>query len=122
MKRIILIVEDQPDIRKLIQMTLDFGDYEVHEADNGSAALRMLDAVKPALVLLDVMMPGELDGYQVCQRIKSRPELANTRVVMLTARGQQADFEAGKKAGADRYLTKPFSPIELISTVEMMLA
>jgi len=121
MKQIILVVEDQPDIRKLIQMTLDFGDYEVHEADNGVGALRMLEAVRPAIVLLDVMMPGELDGYQVCKRIKNNPATAHTRVVMLTARGQQADFEAGRQAGADKYLTKPFSPIELIGTVEDLL-
>ena len=120
-KQIVLVVEDQPDIRKLIQMTLDFGDYEVHEADNGLGALRMLEAVRPNIVLLDVMMPGELDGYQVCKRIKSSPEWANTKVVMLTARGQQSDFEAGRQAGADKYLTKPFSPIELIGTVEDLL-
>lgn len=121
MKPLVLIVEDQPDIRKLIRMTLEFGEFEIHEAENGAGALRMLEAIKPDLVLLDVMMPGELDGYQVCARIKSRPETRNTHVVLLTARGQQADFEAGKSAGADRYLTKPFSPIELIGTVEELL-
>ena len=121
MKRIILVVEDQPDIRKLIRMTLDFGDYEVHEAENGAGVLRMLEAVKPNLVLLDVMMPGELDGFQVCQRIKSKPATAHTKVVMLTARGQQSDLDAGAKAGADGYLTKPFSPLELIDRVEALL-
>lgn len=121
MKPLVLIVEDQPDIRKLIRMTLDFGDYEIHEAENGMGALRMLEAIKPDLVLLDVMMPGELDGYQVCARIKGNPATQKTRVVLLTARGQQSDFEVGRQAGADKYLTKPFSPIELIGTVEDLL-
>ncbi|MCB1954726.1 MAG: response regulator [Rhodocyclaceae bacterium] len=121
MNKIILIVEDQADIRKLIRMTLEFGDYELHEADNGASGLRMVEGLKPHLMLLDVMMPGELDGFQVCERVKSNPGLAATKVVMLTARGQQTDLEAGENAGADAYLTKPFSPLELIDTVEAML-
>ena len=88
MKSIVLVVEDQPDIRKLIRMTLDFGEFEVHEAENGVSGLRMLGAVRPNIVLLDVMMPGELDGFQVCRKIKEARETAGTMVVMLTARGQ----------------------------------
>ena len=121
MKSIVLVVEDQPDIRKLIRMTLDFGDFEVHEAENGVSGLRMLGAVRPNIVLLDVMMPGELDGFQVCRKIKEARETAGTMVVMLTARGQQADLNAGRDAGADAYLTKPFSPLELIDKVESLL-
>ncbi|MBL0284289.1 MAG: response regulator [Zoogloea sp.] len=121
MKSIVLVVEDQPDIRKLIRMTLDFGDFEVHEAENGVSGLRMLGAVRPNIVLLDVMMPGELDGFQVCRKIKEASETGGTMVVMLTARGQQADLNAGRDAGADAYLTKPFSPLELIDKVESLL-
>lgn len=121
MSAIVLVVEDQPDIRKLIRMTLDFGEFEVHEADNGMSGLLMLAAVRPNIVLLDVMMPGELDGFQVCRRIKDNPDTAPTMVVMLTARGQQADLDAGYAAGADAYLTKPFSPLELIEKVESLL-
>ncbi|WP_300435479.1 response regulator [Zoogloea sp.] len=121
MKSIVLVVEDQPDIRKLIRMTLDFGEFEVHEAENGVSGLRMLGAVRPNIVLLDVMMPGELDGFQVCRKIKEARETAGTMVVMLTARGQQADLNAGRDAGADAYLTKPFSPLELIDKVESLL-
>ncbi|NMG02504.1 response regulator [Azoarcus taiwanensis] len=106
----------------LILMTLDFVEFEIHEADNGPTGLRLARALKPDLVLLDVMMPGELDGYQVCEAIKSDPALSAVSVVMLTARGQQADLLAGEKAGCDAYLTKPFSPLELIDTVEGMLA
>ncbi len=116
MKRI-LIVEDQPDIRKLIRMTLEFGEFELFEADNGVDGLNTAIAARPDLVLLDVMMPGELDGFQVCERIKARPDLKHLKVVMLTARGQQTDLAAGEKAGANAYLTKPFSPLELIDTV-----
>jgi len=82
----------------------------------------MVKALRPDLVLLDVMMPGSLDGYQVCQKIRQEPGLCNIPVILLTARGQQADFEMGRQAGADAYLTKPFSPLELIDTVDSQLA
>jgi two-component system, OmpR family, phosphate regulon response regulator PhoB len=121
MKRI-LIVEDQPDIRKLIRMTLEFEDYEIHEATDGGFGLRMASAVRPDVILLDVMMPGELDGLQMCQRVKSDPSLANTKVILLTARGQVRDREAGRQAGADEYLVKPFSPLQLIDTLERLAA
>ena len=94
----ILIVEDQPDICKL----------------------NMARAIRPSIVLLDVMMPGLLDGYQVCTRIKQDPELKHIQVVMLTARGQVTDLAAGEAAGANAYLVKPFSPLELIERVEAM--
>lgn len=118
----ILIVEDQPDIRKLIRMTLEFEDFEIHEAADGAFGLRMASAIGPDLVLLDVMMPGELDGLQVCQRIKSDPKLSGLKVVLLTARGQARDREAGQQAGADDYLVKPFSPLQLIETIERLVA
>lgn len=117
----ILIVEDQPDIRKLIRMTLEFEDYTLHEADNGSDGWQLAQTVRPALVLLDVMMPGELDGYQVCEKIKCDSTLRNTKVVLLTARGQQSDLDQGKKSGCDAYLTKPFSPLDLIGKIEGLL-
>lgn len=116
----ILIVEDQADICKLIRMTLEFGDFEIHEAHDGETGLNMARAVKPHVMLLDVMMPGLLDGYQVCSRIKQDPELKKIQVVMLTARGQATDLAAGSAAGADAYLVKPFSPLELIERVETM--
>ena len=118
----ILIVEDQPDIRKLIRMTLEFEDYEIHEAADGAFGLRMASAVAPDLMLLDVMMPGELDGLQVCQRIKTDPKLKHIKVVLLTARGQARDREAGQQAGADDYLVKPFSPLQLIETIDRLVA
>jgi DNA-binding response OmpR family regulator len=118
----ILIVEDQADIRKLIRMTLEFGDFDIHEAADGEAGLAAARNLRPHVVLLDVMMPGRLDGYQVCQHIKQDPQLGGVQVVMLTARGQATDIATGEKSGADAYLVKPFSPLELIDRVEAMVA
>jgi len=121
MKRV-LIVEDQPDIRKLIRMTLEFEDYEIHESSDGAAGFHKAMEVRPDLVLLDVMMPGEMDGVQVCKAIKSSPSMAGVKVVLLSARGQARDLEAGQQAGADQYLVKPFSPLQLIDTIERLMA
>ena len=120
MKRV-LIVEDQADIRKLIRMTLEFEPYEIFEAANGVDGLQMADALVPDLMLLDVMMPGEFDGLQVCARVRANPALKDTRVVLLTARGQIEDRDAGRLAGADEYLIKPFSPLQLIETIERLM-
>lgn len=117
-KKRILIVDDQGELRKLVRMTLEFGDYELHEAEDGDRALELIKVVKPDVVILDVMMPGEVDGYQVCEQIKSNGETASPYVILLTARGQKSDLEKGEKAGADAYLVKPFSPLELIETVK----
>lgn len=120
MNKVILVIEDQPEIRKLVCMTMDYDGFEVHEADNGDSGLRMIKALKPGVVLLDVMMPGQLDGYQVCQRVRADAEIAATPIVLLTARGQQADIEMGERVGCNAYLTKPFSPLQLIETVERL--
>lgn len=123
MKRKALIVDDQPDIRKLILMTLESEDFELHEADNGVDALRLAQNLRPAVVLLDVMMPGGLDGYQVCEKIKADEILKlSTKIILLTARGQRTDIERGQSAGCDAYLVKPFSPIELLDTVDRLVA
>jgi len=117
----ILIVEDSESLRKLVRMTLDMGQYELHEADSGDAAWTRLPVLQPQLVILDVMMPGSLDGYELCRRIKAEPGFAGTRVVLLTARSQQTDLATGVGAGADAYLVKPFSPLQLIETVRRQL-
>ena len=117
----VLIVEDQADIRKLIRMTLEFEPYDIHEASDGVEGLRLAESVLPDMILLDVMMPGDLDGLQVCARVRANPALAHTRVVLLTARGQVKDRDAGQQAGADEYLIKPFSPLQLIETIERLM-
>lgn len=117
----ILIVDDQGELRMLVRMTLEFGDYELHEADDGVRALELVESINPDLVILDVMMPGELNGYQVCERIKQGKKSGATRVLMLTARGQKSDMETAESVGADNYLVKPFSPLELIEVVQKEL-
>ena len=116
----ILIVDDHAELRKLVRLTLDCDAYDLYEADNGTRALELVDAVRPDVVILDVMMPGALDGYQVCERIKWDAQLAATSVVLLTARGQKGDLEEGKRVKADAYLVKPFSPLALIDLVEKL--
>jgi CheY-like chemotaxis protein len=114
----VLIVDDNEDVRKLLRLTLDGERYHLLEAANGEQCLTLLAQEKPDIVLLDVMMPGEIDGLMVCSCIKQNPETAGTLVIMISARAQVADIEKGKKAGADFYLTKPFSPLELVGLIE----
>jgi CheY-like chemotaxis protein len=118
----LLVVEDQADIRALIRATLEYESYELHEAEDGAGGLHMARALRPALMLLDVMMPGELDGIQVCERLKKDPATAGIRIILLTARGQKTDVAVGQAAGCDAYLIKPFSPLQLIETIEQLLA
>lgn len=116
-RRVILIVDDQSELRKLIRMTLEPLDCELHEAETGLEALAKVRALSPSVVILDAMLPGGVDGYQVCQAIKSDPQTRLTRVVMVTARGQRSDIEEGMRVMADSYLVKPFSPMRLIDEV-----
>jgi DNA-binding response OmpR family regulator len=116
--RKILVVEDQPQLRKSLTITLSYKNHEILEASDGAQALQLVAAHKPEIVLLDVMLPGNLNGFQICDAIKKNPELNKTYVVILTALGQQSDQEKGKAAGADIYMTKPFSPMKLISIIE----
>ncbi|MBT9511119.1 MAG: response regulator [Acidovorax sp.] len=113
----ILIVEDHADIRKLLHMTMEFDDFEIYEAANGDVGLEMARTHSPDVVLLDIMMPGTLSGLEVCRCIKANPALKHTKVIMLTARGQAEDRRDGMKAGADAYLVKPFSTLQVLETV-----
>jgi len=116
----ILLVDDHPDIRRLIRITLG-QDFEVFEATNGQTGLDVVRQVLPDLVVLDVMMPGELDGLKVLDIIKSDPQLKHIRVIMVTARGQVRDHDDGMKRGADAYFIKPFSPLPLVAAIRQML-
>ncbi len=113
----ILIVEDHVDIRKLLRMTMEFEQFEIHEASCGDVGLQMARELLPEVVLLDVMMPGPLSGLDVCRCIKSNPDLRHTKVIMLTARGQAEDRRDGESAGADEYLVKPFSTLQVLDAV-----
>jgi DNA-binding response OmpR family regulator len=121
MKHKVLIVEDQPDLRKLIRMTLEFGEYDIHEASDGERGLLLAKLIRPRVLILDVMMPGHLDGFQVCRKVKDDPLLRGVIIVMLTARGQLEDINSGEQAGADAYFIKPFSPILLIDRVNELV-
>lgn len=113
-----LIVDDQPEIRKMLRMAMEPHQYRIIEADDGETALALADAERPDVILLDVMMPGALDGFAVCRAIKDDPDLAGAFIVMLTARGQPDDFAAGQAAGADAYMTKPCVFSKLVEVVE----
>ena len=116
--RNVLIVDDNEGLRKLLTLTLKATAFHLLQADNGDDALRITKSHMPDFVLLDVMMPGSMDGYQVCSAIKNDPSLRHIKVIILSARGQQDDLDAGRRAGADHYLVKPFSPVELLKLLQ----
>lgn len=120
-QKIILIVEDRPEIRKLVTMAMRSRPYVVIEADSGEAGLEAVATKHPDLVLLDVMMPGHLDGLRVCRAIKGNPELAATPVVMISALAQASDLILAREVGADDYLTKPFSLVQLMTTIDRLI-
>lgn len=115
----ILTIEDQPDIRRLIRMTLEFKGFEVLEAADGPQGLAVARARRPALILLDVMMPG-VDGLTVSRTLAADPVLGRIPLVMLSALGTPADVQAGLSTGVHAYLIKPFSPWELLDLVERL--
>ena len=119
--RRILIVDDQPDLRKLIRMTLELGDFELHEAMDGAGALRQAVALRPDLVLLDVMMPGKT-GFEVCQAVRADETLAATRILMLTSEASVEAEAEGLAAGADDYILKPVEPRRLAARVKALRA
>ncbi|TXH88323.1 MAG: response regulator [Rhodoferax sp.] len=116
----ILIVDDHADIRKLLGITLG-KRFEIIEAQDGETALMLIERFRPRLVLLDIMMPGAVDGLKVLDTIKSNPHTRDTIVAMVTARGQQADSEEAKRRGADAYFVKPFSPLKVVAWVQEVL-
>jgi DNA-binding response OmpR family regulator len=101
-------------------MTLESDEYEIIEASNGDEALELARYHKPALVLLDVMMPRR-GGFDICRELKADPETAAINIVILTARAQEADQDEGRAAGADDYFMKPFSPVALMRKVDEIL-
>jgi phosphate regulon transcriptional regulator PhoB len=118
--RKILIVEDEPDIRKLVHYNLVQERFKVLEAEDGEKALKMARQEKPDLIVLDLMLPG-LSGLEVCRTLRERSETARVPVLMLTAKAGEADRVVGLEIGADDYLTKPFSPRELVARVKAIL-
>ena len=116
----VLVVEDEPDIRDLLAFHLERGGYQVTRAATGPEALRQLRAAPPDLVILDLMLP-EMDGLEVCRRLRAEPATAALPVIMLTAKGDEVDRVVGLELGADDYVVKPFSPKEMLARVRAVL-
>ncbi len=116
----ILIVEDEPEIAKLIQLTLEREGFSCHCCRDGLAALQAFQKQQPDVIILDLMLPG-LDGLEVCARIRQKPGTKDPFILMLTARGEEIDRVIGLSTGADDYLVKPFSPTELVARVRALL-
>lgn len=115
----ILIAEDEPNVVELVRVTLEDDRVRVVAAPDGASALELAARLQPGLVLLDVGLP-DVSGLEVCRRLRLDPATAGTPIVMLTAAAQQEDVARGLAAGATVYLTKPFSPVRLLSLVEQL--
>ena len=114
--RVVLVVDDDDLVRKVVRAVLEADDYQVLEAPNGALALQMIAEQKPKLVILDVMMPG-IDGVDVCRQMSHD----DARVLMLTARDDVETEDASRAAGADDFLAKPFSSLELLEHVQKLV-
>ena len=119
-KQKILIVEDEESLLKLESILLTSKGYDVRGVSNGQLALDAIEEERPDLVLLDIMLP-EIDGFEVCQRIKDNPETKDIPVIMLTAKKSREDMARGEKVGADWYITKPFKSAMVIETIQRFL-
>lgn len=116
----ILIVEDEPEIAKLIQLSLEKEGFICHISRDGLNALRLIQEQQPDLIILDLMLPG-LDGLELCARIRQKPGAKDPYILMVTAKGEEIDRVIGLSTGADDYLVKPFSPRELVARVRALL-
>lgn len=117
----VLVADDEPNIVVSLEFMMKREGYEVHVARDGRAALEAIRRERPALVLLDAMMPG-MTGFDVCEAVRADPLIRDTRIVMLTAKGRETDVARGMGVGVDAYVTKPFSTRDLVATVREMLA
>ena len=116
----ILVVEDEPDIRKLVQYNLVQERYKVIEAEDSEQALKLLQRARPNLIILDLMLPG-MSGMELCKLLRDRQDTAHLPILMLTAKAAEADKVIGLEMGADDYLAKPFSPREMVARVRAIL-
>ena len=116
----VLIADDQANMRQLVRLTLETGRFQIFEASDGASALEVARREQPDLVFLDWTMPG-LPGVEVCRALRDDPAHDGMRIVMLTARSQNEDRDTARAVGADDYITKPFSPIQLLEKVRDVL-
>lgn len=119
-KKRILLIEDEEDIAALLKLQAEVLGYKMHVEVDGINGYRAIEREKPDLVILDIMLPGQ-NGYDVCRKIKSNPELKNIPVIILTAKGEEMDIVLGLELGADDYVAKPFSPKILFSRIKAVL-
>ncbi len=117
----ILIVDDRQEVRELVEVTLRSDEYRCFQAESGEKAIEIAKVEKPDLIIMDIMMPGGMDGLEATRILKGDPETKDCIIIMLTAKGQQIDKEEGFKVGADDYFVKPFSPLDLIKKVDEVL-
>jgi CheY-like chemotaxis protein len=117
----VLVVDDDDVIRQLISVNLELEGFEVHTAVDGQDCLDRVKDVRPTVVTLDIMMP-RMDGWEAAARLRADPDTANIKVVLLSARAQEADLRRGDRIGVDAYLTKPFDPDVLVETVRRLAA
>ena len=117
----ILIVDDRLEVRRLVEITLSVENYRIIQAESGREAINIVKAEKPDLIIMDISMPGEIDGLEATRILKNDPETKGCLIILLTAKGQKNDRKRGITAGADDYFVKPFSPLELIQKVEEVL-
>ena len=120
MSKKILIADDEPNIVAAVEFLLQRDGYEVHVARNGEDALKVVEDCHPDLVLLDVMMPVR-SGYDVCKRIRERADWRDIKIIMLSAKGRDAEVNKGLATGANVYITKPFSTRELMDKIKGLL-
>jgi DNA-binding response OmpR family regulator len=120
MTKMILVADDEPNIVTALEFLLQRNGFEVQVARNGEEALNLIESGRPDLVLLDVMMPLK-SGYEVCKRIRERADWSHIKVVMLSAKGRDAEVARGLDVGADLYITKPFSTRDLIGKIKQLL-
>ena len=120
MTRTVLVVDDEPHIVRSLEFLMGRAGYEVRVAVDGEQALQAIEDQRPDLILLDLMIPKR-DGYEVCQVVRDNPAWRDIHIIMLTAKGQEADRERGIEVGADDYITKPFSTRDLVEKVRGVL-
>lgn len=118
----ILIVEDQADTRRLIRWALEEAGHRLHEAASGALALQIAQALRPDLMLVDVVMPGEIGGLELCAQVRQDPTLAATKLVVLSASAAPHERQRALAAGANAFLAKPFSPARLAELIGEVLA
>ena len=120
MTKRILVVDDEPELVDMITLRLEANDYKVLQAHDGQEGLEMAKKEKPALIILDLMMP-KMDGYKVCGLLKRDARYAKIPIILLTARAQEEDMSLGEELGADAYITKPFDPEVLLGKIKELM-